>query len=481
VFSALRPSGGAGQRRRLQLPSRTASESGFALVEVLVSSALLVLIALGIYTGIDGASGISGVSKARSIAASLAQQDLDRVRGLRLSELTTLNESNAQTAGGLSFTVVSRAEWVNDSTGTVGEACAPGGSTLHYIKAFSTVTWPRMGAALPVRLESLIPVTASSYGSQGNLAVSVRNQAGSAMTAQSVTATGPGGTTRTVPTSSTGCAYFDFLPIGSYAFSFSRPGYVDTSGAASVSRTVSVNAGGTVAQDVLYDQAGQVRGNFETVRPGLAAGSTVTSTATAFHLSAERHGSAPSGAAVPPGTWADSQVAAASSITTPRVFYPFPTAYRVYAGNCANNQPPVGTTLGSVVVTPNASPADVAVRVPAINIRVTNSSNATVTTGTAARVTPTGTTGCTGTVPTYLPQTTVTTAQSTALNAPVGSLPNPGFPWGTYDVCAQLTYSGTVWRNTVSVANTNIAGTTPTTVIKVNNTASGKNVKGACP
>lgn len=466
--------------RRFARPRRRASEAGFAMIEVLASITLLAIVSVGVYTGIDGAGEISGLNKARTVAASLAQEDLDRMRGFRISDLSTLDQSITKTPpGGITYTVASKGEWVDDSTSGSGDGCASGGSTLHYLKAVSTVTWPKMGAVQPVRVETLVPATAAGYGGQGNSGLTIRTQAGDPLTAQSVTATGPGGTTRTGTTSSTGCTFFGFLDAGNYTFSFSRPGYVDPSGANSVSKTVPVNAGGTLGQGFLYDQAGQVRATFETVRMGLAAGTTVTSAATAHHLSAEKHANAPSGASVPPGTWSNTPLAASSSITTPKVFYPFATPYRVNAGNCTFQTPPTGTSLGSVTVTPNASPANVTIRVPAINIRVTDSSNATVTTGTSTRVSvPVGST-CTGGAVMYPLQTTVTTAQSSGLNAPVGSMPNPGHPWGTYDVCAQLSYSGTVWKNTVTVANTNPAGTAQT-VVKVNNAASGRNIKGTC-
>ncbi len=61
-------------------PARPTSEAGFALIEVLVSAVLLVVIALALLAGADRAASTSLAGKGRSVAATLAEQDQERMR-----------------------------------------------------------------------------------------------------------------------------------------------------------------------------------------------------------------------------------------------------------------------------------------------------------------------------------------------------------------------------------------------------------------
>ena len=63
-------------------PRSTRSEAGFALIEVIVSAAVLAIVALAVLSGIDAASSSSGREKARAVAASLAEQDQERLRAM---------------------------------------------------------------------------------------------------------------------------------------------------------------------------------------------------------------------------------------------------------------------------------------------------------------------------------------------------------------------------------------------------------------
>ena len=106
--------------------ARLRDQDGFSIVEVMVSSVLLVAIGLGVYSGLDGATEISSRNKLRSVATTLAQQDLDRIRGLKLSSLVAYNETRTKTlpaATGTTYTIVSRGEWVSD--GGAGMTPAP--------------------------------------------------------------------------------------------------------------------------------------------------------------------------------------------------------------------------------------------------------------------------------------------------------------------------------------------------------------------
>jgi hypothetical protein len=137
--------------------------------------------------------------------------------------------------------------------------------------------------------------------------------------------------------------------------------------------------------------------------------------------------------------------------------YPFTSGFAFYGGDggtCDKNNPTLWVpsyTANTQAVTPGTT-YNVKARLPAIWIRVQNSganlANADV------KITPTDVNCTTNTYPMQL--TTATTA------TPPVALPNPGFPWGNYSVCADNSIAvgtASAKKVTVSVANTNAAGT----------------------
>jgi Tfp pilus assembly protein PilV len=58
-----------------------ASEEGFALIEVVVSAAVLVILVLGVLAAVDAVSGTAGANQSKTVAATLAEKDLERLRG----------------------------------------------------------------------------------------------------------------------------------------------------------------------------------------------------------------------------------------------------------------------------------------------------------------------------------------------------------------------------------------------------------------
>src|SRR5689334_6733144 len=94
MTSRLRARGGsvpqALSRRMRALDARR--EEGLLLIEVLISAFLIVIIAVGTFTGIDSANKVQQSLRARSQATTLAQQDEERLRSLTTAQLSNLNE-----------------------------------------------------------------------------------------------------------------------------------------------------------------------------------------------------------------------------------------------------------------------------------------------------------------------------------------------------------------------------------------------------
>ena len=85
---------------RAMRPARANSEAGFALIEVLVSAALLVVIALALLAAADRAASTSLAGKGRSVAATLAEQDQERLRAHAGERAVELPPDVAHGAGG---------------------------------------------------------------------------------------------------------------------------------------------------------------------------------------------------------------------------------------------------------------------------------------------------------------------------------------------------------------------------------------------
>jgi len=435
---------------RLDRLGRT-RESGSVLIEVIVTASVMIIVGLGVFSAIDGASATSGQNRARSIAASFAQEDQERLRSMRPADLANRNETRTRTSDGVSYTVTSRGEPVNESSGTPGCTSAGSSSDL-VIKISSTVRWTSMPQGRkPVKLESIAaPPPGTSTPTQGALAIQLNDRAGQPLTDIPVTVTGSSSTT--LPSNELGCSFFGFLNAGSYTLTVSKPGTVDHQGNQVVTSTQTVVAGQIKPLAYELDVAGQVNVTFDT-----KIGTAEPQASDAEYVSAANPGLSI------PRVFGTGTAQASISATS---LFPFNGGYGFYSGNCAGANPSTydinyfTNNPGSVQVLPGGSHT-VTVREPALNARVvTGSSNTPIPTSTATVKITTTTTGCTG-----VPQRTFTNQPSTFTT---------GVPFGDYTVCAS--YNGRR-RILTGVQNRLPAGTAVQTL---NTTTSGSS-SGSCP
>jgi Tfp pilus assembly protein PilX len=403
-------------------------ERGFGLIEVLVTSVLVALVGIGVFTGLDAASATSGLNKSRSIAMHIAQDDQERLRSYRVGELSNLSETRTVTASGVPYTVVSRATWVSDDSGS--ESCTNSTNDASYIRIRSIVSWPAMGNTKPAQLTSLIAPPNGSFGpNQGSLVAQVVNGAGVGIEGVPVTASGP--TVLNETTDESGCAFFGYVEVGDYTVSVSRAGFTDPQGVASPSRQASVIGEETTTVAFDYDQAGAATVSFNT-RIGVS-----TRAAQGEHVTFAHSGLAP------PGTRIFGNGTTVASIGASALF-PFPNPYAVYSGNCAGADPRnYNQAVGLLTVGPGGS-YNITVREPALRIRVrknlVNLNNARV------RLTPRSA-GCAG-------------IYTRSTNGS-GGMPEPGLPYGVYDICVDDNLganSRRVTRNNVNNTNPNGTG-----------------------
>lgn len=434
-------SGGPAYRYAERFRARARAEDGFTLVEVLVTAVLVALVAIGIFAGLDGASATSGRNKARAVAAGLAQQDLERLRGMKVSSLSNLRETNTQSVAGVSYTIKSRSDWITDSSGTA--SCTSSDAKADFLKITSTITWPAMGSLKPVVSESLVaPPNGSFATNQGSLAVQLRDRNAAGVGGLQVSLNGPPSFSDF--TNSLGCVLWGFLPAGNYTVNFSQAGYVNPQGVSAVSQPVSVVGESTNTVSYDYDRAGEITVSFDTKVGAAAPQAAQSGTASVAHSSLAAPGTRVFGSGTP-----------ATTIAATNLF-PFTSAYGVYAGDCVGADPRTyGQAAGMVTVSP-AGAHTATVRMPALNLNVTR--GGTPLNNARVRTTATAT-GCGGT--------------STSFTNSSGKLTNPGFPYGTYNVCAD---DGTRKFVVNGVSDTNPAGSAT-----VNLPVPTSGTTGTCP
>jgi Tfp pilus assembly protein PilE len=478
------------------------NQSGFALIEVIASAAVLGLVTIAVYGGYNATLGSSGRERARAVAASLAEQDQERLRSFRPTDLATYAAPprivKVPAVTGPSYTIESTVDWISDTANGVA-SCTSDANLEDYLRITSKVTSAIVGDAIkPVVQRSLVaPPVGTFRQGLGSLVVRVSGKGTLPIQNLPVTIQKGSGTPITRNTNSFGCAVFRYVPIGSYSVRYNEPGYVDQSGATSVVSSGTVSEGTLNVVPVTYDRGATVTATFDTQHrgttctpPGCPASKGMGITLESADIPATSRRTFPTG-----GT---NQSVAQDSITT-ALLYPFNSAYGVYSGFCTDASPqkmapPVALGLAK---SPNGlDPGQsfpILLRQPALNIRVINGSVAGVPVPIMGkRITAQPKTGdcATGLKYQMVGYTGTGALDLNAGWASKSSTPyDPGLPYGQYDVCVD---NGVTSPNasrhrskdlTVIVNLYNPAGSTPKTV-DLNDPAqysSGSGASGQCP
>jgi Tfp pilus assembly protein PilV len=404
-------------RRPVQTAAcRLRGQDGSTLIEVVVAAALLLIIAMGVLQALDHADARGAEEKAKSIAGNLAQAEQERLRALPLDQLSNNHSTSTEVVNGATFGIESRAEWVTDASGQAN--CATGGASADYLRITSTVTSTSLLGRAPMTLNSIVAPSARAFSAtEGSLSVQIVDRSGAPVPGESLSLTGDVNVSGV--TNAKGCVLWGYLPAANdYVLSYSTEGWVDPSGASTISTTQSVAGEQTRNVVFTYDEGGTLSADFTTTRMSDAA---KVPTEPAF-ATVEHPG--------PPATLLPYAIAH-SHLDTPLLF-PFTSPYSVYADNCKLARP---TTPASSTVLPGANAAAVAILLPSLDIKVLKGTTA-VTGATVSVVTTCGT---------KIKRTTTTG----------GRLADPGYPWGTgFSVCVS---DGTV-KQQLTLSNTTLPG-----------------------
>jgi Tfp pilus assembly protein PilV len=437
-------------------------------VETLVSAVVLIVIALATLAAVDRAQSTSTIGKGRSVAASLAEQDQERLRSLPAPSLSTYRTNHASTrvvsVGGLNYNVASTVDWVRDATGGT-PSCSSDDNQADYLKITSTVTGT---AVRPVTISSLVAPPLAYSNSRGTLAVKVLDGADQPVVGLAVTISGPSAGTDT--TNAAGCAVFAFIPAGDYHVQFSRAGWVDPTGDNTVDATPTVNAGKLNQLSLTYDMAGAMTMRYDTKIGAAAPTASLGWTGSAMHTGVTGSGIR--------SYWLTPANPQASIALTD--LFPFRTGYQTFAGECKGSNPDTamgtnnwfttGGGIDDVVIIPPGDTSKVAtVRQPALSLKVMNGS--TPVQGATVVLTVNDST-CISTPSHSAPiQLKGLTTNSTGyMTKSAASGYDPGVPFGRYDVCVSAPNVGSPLRTrrttfSVNVNNANGVSVTPDVAI----------------
>lgn len=435
-----------------------------------MASLLLALAAGAVFKGVDGASATSGASKARAIAASIAQEDQERLRATTPSTLVDLNTTKTVRRSGVDYSLQSVARWVADRDATPG--CTSATSRAGYLRITSKVTWPDMRGSKPITATSLVaPPNGTVTSNRGAIGVKVIDQNSQPVPGVTVDVSGA---SLTGVTDSDGCAYWDDVPQGNYSYTAQKLGYVDYNGNSSVTRPIGVAGGQTRIDTVVIGQPTEMTVAVKTKGYDGQDYPVALNTGDKLFL-------------------ANSKMTATNGVrawsltsTTATVSGLFPMQYGVYAGTCPFENNPANQSVTTGVFNPPFTGTQT-IYAPMFKLRARYNG---ATTGdnfayVKAVQIPSGG-ACTKEYPSGTDITTwyrtgavndsnaTTDDNGRLLPDPANtSTPIPGFPYGSYKVCAQSrgSASGGTWRyGTASVTNNSPSGVT----VDINMATSGQ-------
>ncbi|HEX3909836.1 MAG TPA: hypothetical protein VHW67_03930 [Solirubrobacteraceae bacterium] len=350
------------------LAQEGASESGVSLIEVVISTMLVAIIAVGTLTGFDGASRATANERQHNQATLLAAQDEERLRGMNSTALGRLGtRSSSATENGTNFTIESKAQFVSAEKEEF--TCEASGTSADYIQTTSTVTWrsltkkPKTAEETPlekVSQSSIVPIPTAT-----SLQVNVHDQANEPVEGATVKVAGKTMGTVEQTTPQSGCVIFGALPDSEVTITATKSGWINERREEAPSATeAKLSTTALVTKTFVIANPGSIVGEFVSgSTPVAVQGDSMYVT----HTSTEP---------VVAGT-ANTY---ASSVTAAGLF-PFQTPgkppgeskYTAYAGDCKED-PVTANGKGEVSdpapqVNPGAATA-VKIEVPAINVTV---------------------------------------------------------------------------------------------------------------
>lgn len=466
-------------------------QSGVTLIEVLVSALVLIIVSGGFVLALTAGSKATAQERHRVKANNLAEQELERVRSLRIADLTNWTSTRrvledgtelaanatCPASGQTCYTITSSTQFLTETASL--STCSQGTGSRDFLQLQVSVSWTGMGTLHPVTAGTIIsPPSGSLVPNSGSLLVQINDSNDNGISGVTLTGSGAGSFTGT--TGSSGCVQWRNLPAGDYALTVSgaASGMVNPDGdpppgnSPTPAQTVSVVDQGTNTVNLQFDRPGSIRS--VTFRTNGYTGLSMASSANSLVVDQSGLSQAKVYAAVttPAGQ-------RQGSFTTSTNLFPFTSPYSLYGGWCNGNLPPSGAALGSATVTPGGTTTfSGSIQLPALWLLVRNSSGGAIA-GANVTVTSDNCTEVVGgvTKPVKRFFTTNNLGQLIDVGQAATSTGNPGLPYGQYDVCGDALVSGTRrrevdsnlpvtsliagWADTIDLTSTDTSGACP--------------------
>jgi type II secretory pathway pseudopilin PulG len=363
---------------RARVLARLRAERGDTLIEVVIAALMVALIATASLGGFGDIGHLTEDQRNEGEAASLAQQDQARLRGLTISQLSangtgTGNQQATTTVDGTVYTVTSTSKFVSGASG--GAACSGTGTNgaADEVQTASAVTWgTNNGGRPPVIVHGLITpseggsLIATVDGPNGLLS----SPTGAGLAGVTVSLSGPTAVSP-ITTDANGCAVFAGLASGTYIVTYTPPAsstWVTQTGSSTIpTASATVTATQTASAPTIYlSQTGAVQASFTTTYNGATvanASDTFELADTAMTPSPQLFGtdSSPTNNAYLP------------TITTPSSFFAYPGSlssdlYSAWAGGCTLDEPtnpaPTGFSISPGTTTAVTIPEPALIIVP---------------------------------------------------------------------------------------------------------------------
>lgn len=369
---------------RLSGRAKAGSQDGFLLIEVLVSALLLGLIAAATVTGLQAVDDSTSNQRFHNEALLLAAQAQEQLRSSPVSaleKLITNPRTYTDTVDNTRYTITQEVHELNGKEETTGCTVVEHGAYVApNFRVTTKVWWNKLTEEHPVKESSIItPPTSSSL--QVNVDNAPSPTAGVAEVTVIVTYDAfETGTPIKLEgtTASQGCVFFTGIRATAATVEIAEKSrFVTPSGALKVpSQEVSIAPDITTRDAVTYDAGGAIAANFAyegkteyaskkvtgdtfvvaNTEMGLAPELEVGTAGTfSYESGGEEHYTAKT------GTYATSGVTAQGGHYEHGDLFPFPSAWAVYAGDCAANNPAIVTkgavNPGEGVVTPGGTTA----------------------------------------------------------------------------------------------------------------------------
>lgn len=345
-----------------RLAQRAPEESGFMLIEVIVSALIVAFIVIATFNGFDAASKATANQRWQSEAELLAAQSQEQLRtepATALDALESKPHTYTKEVNGTPFTITQEAKSVNaKATGTGCNGTEASKENGANVEIASSVSWPVLAQEKRVALKQVSIITPPTGSS---LEVNVTNGASTPVSGVTAIATflptGGGGFQKAEgTTNSTGCVVLSGLNTTLATVEIpEKANYVTTSGKLQYpAKSISIAPNITTQDGVSYAEGGKITAQFtykgsEKEWEGkaiksetfvVADGSIPASPqweegSTAFKI----QGTGEEEYEALTGTYAETAATATATRYAFGDLFPFAAPWAVYAGDCPANKP----------------------------------------------------------------------------------------------------------------------------------------------